>query len=253
MRKKINQILYRLELFILGRRPFNTIFSFNYHNISHIVKYLKKASEQIQPGSTIVDVGAGYSPYYELFQHKAAKYIAVDFVASLPPNESRNIIQVPGTSEKLPLETESADVILSNQVLEHVIDERLSVSESFRVLKKGGVFIGSVPHISPIHLEPYDYRRFTNYGLKLLFEEAGFKIISIEGNGGVHRAMALSVTMDWFLTTHKEGEPQVFRSRRHFLLFPITGFVNVLAMLLDYLIGDRKRSPSNYCWIAVKQ
>lgn len=237
----------------MGERPKNTIFSYNYHNITHIVKFLTKFSSSLKTKQVFLDVGAGSSPYFELFESKLDSFTVVDMEESLPKVEDRQIIQKIGFAENLPIESESIDVVMSNQVLEHVIDERKAVSESFRVLKKGGYFVGSVPHISPIHLEPYDYRRLTYYGLKKLLEDNGFDVVDIDGNGGVHKAMALSLTMDWFMKTHKEGGPQKFRGLLHLALFPITGFINIWAIVGDFIIGDRKRSPSNYCWIARKK
>lgn len=250
----IAKIYNRLTRFIMGRRPFNTIFSFNYHNIRPIVKFLNKTKSKIDSNDKIIlDVGAGASPYYELYQDVAGKYIVVDMKSALPVEETRDITQKVGVAEDLPIESESVDIVLSNQVLEHVLDERKAVQESFRVLKKGGLFIGSVPHISPIHLEPYDFRRFTYYGLKKILEDNDFKVLEIEGNGGAHKAMAMTLTMDWYLSINEEGKSQKFNGFRHTLFFLINGMMNVLGILGDKLLGDKKRSPSNYCWIAIKE
>lgn len=249
----LRKIINRLSPLVMGRRPFNTVFSFNYHNISHIVKFLKSYAADIKKKDTVLlDVGAGASPYYEILAPRIKEYIAVDMAEILPKVETRPILQKAGTAEKLPIADASVDIVMSNQVLEHVTDERAAVAESFRVLKSGGHFIGSVPHISPIHLEPWDFRRFTYYGLKQILENHGFEVIKIEGNGGVHRAMAMSVTMDWFLSKHKPGQPQRFRTGRHLLFAPITGFINIFAVVLDFLLSDKKRSPANYIWVARK-
>lgn len=250
----IKNIFNRLNVIIFGKRPFNTIFSFNYHNISHIVKFLNKSNSYIDTSNNILlDVGAGASPYYELFHDLVSSYIAVDMEAALPKNEKRAITHKIGTAECLPIDSDSIDIVMSNQVLEHVLDEKLAIQESFRVLKEGGFFIGSVPHISPIHLEPYDFRRFTFFGLKKILEDNGFKVLKIEGNGGVHKAIALTLTMDWFLSKREEGKPQKFLNYKHFAFFLLTGIINFLAIIGDKIIGDKKRSPSNYCWIAKKQ
>lgn len=249
MKKQIK----RLNDFIMGTRPNNTIFSFNYHNISHVVKYLKAFKNQVKTSDNVIlDVGCGASPYYELFEDITTKYIAVDMKESLPVTETRNIIQKIGFAEELPIESESVDIVLSNQVLEHVLDEREAVKESFRVLKKGGYFVGSVPHISPIHLEPYDFRRFTALGLEKLFQDNNFEIIDINGNGSVYKALALTMTMDWFLSSYEKDQSQRFHTAKHLALFWLTGWINILALLGDKIFGDKKRSPSNYCWIARK-
>lgn len=239
---------------ILGKRPYNTVFSFNYHNISHIVRFQKRVVKQhLSPDAgVLVDVGCGASPYYELFGPVVKAYHAVDMEEALPETENRPIKQHVGFAEDLPLADQMADVVISNQVLEHVLDERKAVAESYRILKPGGYFIGSVPHISPIHLEPYDFRRLTYLGLKKLLEDAGFEVLEIEGNGGVHKALAFTLTMDWFMNSFQEGRSQHFSTIKNLALFPLVGLINIMAIVGDAIVGDKKRSPSNYCWVARK-
>ena len=228
----LKKIYHGLTTLIMGKRPFNTIFSFNYHNIRPIVDFLIRAKKKISSqNNVLLDIGAGGSPYFDIFSDISKEYIAVDLETSLPADETRNIIQKVGTNEKLPIESKSVDIVLSNQVLEHVLDEKKAVEEVARVLKNGGIFIGSAPHISPIHLEPYDYRRFTRHGLKKLFEDYNFKVIEIEGNGGVHKAMAVTLTMDWYLSKAEEGKPQTFSNHKHLIFFPINGLINLIAIL----------------------
>lgn len=239
--------------FILGKRPYNTIFSFNYHNIRHIVEFLQNEVRclPVTP-HRILDVGGGAAPYHEFFAGKIAEYMVVDVENNLPQGDPRSLSFTNGVAEALPFPDESFDIVMSNQVLEHVNDERMAVSETYRVLKPGGSFIGSVPHVSPIHLEPHDFRRFTVLGLQKLLSDRGFKDISIEGNGGVHRAAAMMILMDWNLSTYVPGKSQRFSTRKHLLLFPVNGLVNGTAILMDALLGDKKRTPSNYCWKAIK-
>jgi len=52
-----------------------------------------------------------------------------------------------GASESLPFITDSFDVILSHEVLEHVRDDLRSIEEMVRVLKPGGVIVLFVPHL----------------------------------------------------------------------------------------------------------
>lgn len=48
--------------------------------------------------------------------------------------------------ETIPLDTESADAVISFEVLEHVGDESRALSEIFRILRPGGVLAMSVPN-----------------------------------------------------------------------------------------------------------
>lgn len=249
----MQQLFSVLNTFIMGKRPYNTVFSFNYHNISHITRFLQSAKASLpKQRLSFIDIGGGAAPYYTLFQEMIGQYTVADVQNDLPKGDNRNITFIKTFAEQLPVPDNSFDVVLSNQVFEHVQSPEKTAAESFRVLRNGGCIIGSVPHVSPIHLEPYDYRRFTEYGLRKTLEEAGFKHIKIEGNGGVFKAAALMILMDLTLSKRVDGKPQKFLTKKHFLLFPLSGFVNVSAVLLDGLFGDKKRSPSNYCWIAQK-
>ena len=49
-----------------------------------------------------------------------------------------------------------------------------------RVLKPNGKIIVSVPFCYPEHEKPYDFRRFTTFGLKKSFESAGFEDLNLE-------------------------------------------------------------------------
>jgi ubiquinone/menaquinone biosynthesis C-methylase UbiE len=63
------------------------------------------------------------------------------------------------------------------EVLEHVENPWKGVKESFRILKKEGLIIGSTPFIFPIHDEPYEFYRYTKYGLKKMFSKfSSFKV-----------------------------------------------------------------------------
>jgi SAM-dependent methyltransferase len=242
--------LYQL---IIGKHPYNTIFSFNYHNIHHIVNFNKKlVKEQIVPkNSRLLDVGGGASPYYEIFKNTVKEYVVLDLVNALPEAESRKIIQVAGYAENLPFENESFEIILCNQALEHVNDDLKVLREIYRVLKKEGLFIGSAPHISPIHLEPFDYRRFTWFGIEKMLNDQHFKILKIEGNGGIYKTIAITLLTDWFLSENK-GMDQKFNTFKHFILSPVTGFINTIALIADKVFKNKRRSASNYCWIAIK-
>jgi SAM-dependent methyltransferase len=61
------------------------------------------------------------------------------------------------------------DVIVMAEVLEHVTDPQAAVKGINHLLKPSGLLILTVPFIFPIHDRPYDYFRYTKYGLQLLF------------------------------------------------------------------------------------
>lgn len=79
--------------------------------------------------------------------------------------------------EKTEFEDEFFDVIVLNDVLEHTTDRIQSLSEMYRILKKGGVIIISTPHKGLFgFLDPYNYGYYLKKYLKFIYIPL-FKII----------------------------------------------------------------------------
>jgi SAM-dependent methyltransferase len=72
------------------------------------------------------------------------------------------------------LAAETHDFVLCFFTLEHVYDFANVVSESHRVLRKGGRFIGSVPFLVRFHPDPDDFFRFSHSAIERIFTEHGF-------------------------------------------------------------------------------
>lgn len=116
----------------------------------------------------------------------------VDRIGFVPGNEyicldlikSKNISLV-SDAHYLPFKNESFDCCILNAVLEHVREPNKILAEAYRVLKPNSVLWVSVPFLQHIHADPYDYRRFTNYGLKYEIETAGFTFINSYGAYGI--------------------------------------------------------------------
>ena len=83
----------------------------------------------------------------------------------------------------LPHTNASVDTVLLFNVLEHLYNFPLILSEIRRVLKSGGVLIGAVPFLVAYHPDPHDYWRFTQETLEKIFVTAGFSNIQIKPFG----------------------------------------------------------------------
>ncbi len=70
---------------------------------------------------------------------------------------------------------EQFDVILMDQVLEHVTEPDEALKNCNRMLKDGGYLWISVPFMYPYHPGPLDCWRFSKTGLRILLTKAGFK------------------------------------------------------------------------------
>lgn len=100
-------------------------------------------------GKLVLDVGAGQEQFGPRFREKGARYVAVDIEReSLRP--APEIGGVVGRGEDLPFAAASFDVVMSNNVLEHVRDPELLGDEMVRVVRPGGlVFISYTVWASP--------------------------------------------------------------------------------------------------------
>lgn len=135
------------------------------------------ASREVGRGAFILDVGAGSSPYRRFFQE--CRYISTD---SFLCNSDLGFV---ADAHELSVIDKSFDVVLSNQMLEHVADPERALREFYRVLKPGGKLILTAPQAWQLHQEPHHYFNFTKYGLALLFQRVGFQVKQIEARGGI--------------------------------------------------------------------
>jgi SAM-dependent methyltransferase len=139
-------------------------------------------------GDIVLDVGCGVQPY-RLLLAGFARYVGFD---SPSPSDSGGGADVYGDAAALPFAPSCADAVVCTEVIEHVRDPLTLLEEIRRVLKAGGTLILSVPFTWHIHDEPRDYWRFTEFGLRLLAERAGFAIVSLRPTNGFLGAMLQS-------------------------------------------------------------
>lgn len=121
----------------------------------------------------LLDVGCGSKPYQELFS--VDRYVGLDIDSENSRN--RGIADYFYDGKDFPFENESFDAILCSQVLEHVFNPEDFLSEVNRVLRPGGKALFTVPFVWDEHEQPYDYARYSTFGLVALFEKSKFNVI----------------------------------------------------------------------------
>lgn len=63
------------------------------------------------------------------------------------------------------------DTVVICEVLEHLYAPHMGIETVFSILKPGGKLVLTTPFVLPLHDRPYDYFRFTKYGLMHLLEK----------------------------------------------------------------------------------
>ena len=89
----------------------------------------------------------------------------------------------------IPLEDGTVDQILSDTVLEHVLDPLGAVNEMQRLLKSGGLVYATLPFLYPFHSSPSDYQRWTKEGALKLFKD--FELVEIGVRAGPFSALTV--------------------------------------------------------------
>lgn len=153
----------------------------------YITRFVGEVAERLPPGILLLDAGAGECAYKRFFPH--CRYVAMDLAIGEMAWNYANLDSF-SRLDRLPLADGSVDAVLCTQVLEHLDRPRESVGEFFRVLKPGGVLYLTVPMAQAEHQAPYDYFRYTSFGLRAICRDAGFEVVELEPLGGLPTRLA---------------------------------------------------------------
>ena len=194
----------------------------------------------------LYDLGCGESPYRNFFLQHADKYIGVDWSGSFHEITADIVADL---NKVLPIESEVADTIISLSVMEHLSEPQVMLNEAYRILKPEGHIILQVPWQWHIHEAPYDFFRFTPYGLKNLFDKAGFQDIVVKPQSGFFSTWILKA--NYFSTRFIRG-PKFIAWFVKMALLPIWTIGQWLAPFLDKLDKNWEAESTGYFVTAKK-
>ncbi len=92
---------------------------------------------------------------------------------------------------------EQYDVIIAEQVFEHLLWPYRAVRNVHSMLKGGGHFLVTTPFLVKVHGHPIDCSRWTPLGLKYLLAEGGFPLGAISTESWGSRRCAISMFRRW--------------------------------------------------------
>jgi SAM-dependent methyltransferase len=138
----------------------------NYLHLSDLLIALQKVASSLTV--RVLDYGAGVSPYRPLFPH--AHYERADIA------DVAGVEYVLARDGSLSAPSGTFDLVLSTQVLEHVHNPALYLSECSRVLRSAGTLALSTHGLFEDHGCPYDFQRWTADGLRRDVLAAGLAV-----------------------------------------------------------------------------
>ena len=137
--------------------------------------YLDKALSEASFNGKVLDVGGKKDNKRGTFRPPLDKVKSWEY---LNIDESTNPDYL-CSADNIPVADSSFDVILLCEVLEHLEKPEDVLKECYRVLKKDGIIIITMPFLFPIHADPYDFQRWTSFKLDKEVTTIGFKNIVI--------------------------------------------------------------------------
>ena len=151
-----------------------------------------------------LDLGCGNGPHRAFLEQAGAQWIGCDYAASTDPattarhGTSLDAQVVKYDGRQLPFSDHEFDVVWSWQALEHIQEPELTFAEIARVLRPGGLFIGSTSFLEPYHAQStYSY---TPYGFKLICERHDMELSvcspSLDGLSYIAKRISVILGLD---------------------------------------------------------
>ena len=155
--------------------------------------YLSSETKILQDGGDLLHISPEFCFYQKLKNNKNINYHPVDKFEPgydyLSLTKDFDLLGEPSAAEKY-------DFIICNHVLEHIKEDRLAISHLYKLLKKGGEAILSVPIlknnlptyeddsiVSPQerkkHFGQWDHVRYYGVDIRNRFEQAGFQVKTV--------------------------------------------------------------------------
>jgi SAM-dependent methyltransferase len=122
--------------------------------------FLSVMQEQLPYSARVLDLGCGPKDQKAPIEHLRHRYLGVDF-----DSQDADLLV---DAHALPFQSQSFDCIFSYAVLEHLHNPFVAMTEVARVLKPGGLFLGTVSQGEPFHAS---YFHHTAWGLLSLLSQ----------------------------------------------------------------------------------
>lgn len=151
----------------------------------YVDAFYTRSIRLFQPGMRLLDIGGKKKNKRGAFNVENYQ-LQVEYVNIGPETEPDYLCD----AAAIPVPDNSYDGVICSEVLEHVRDPKAVITEMYRLLKKGGQALITVPFMVHFHPDPCDYGRYTESYWYAVAEETGFKVTHFEYHGTIYALMA---------------------------------------------------------------
>jgi SAM-dependent methyltransferase len=185
---------------------------------------IKEFSNEIN--GRILDVGCGTKPYEKFFSF--TEYVGLEYDTGI--DQDKKTADYYYSGDTFPFDDKSFDSAICNQVLEHVFNSGVFLSEINRILKPSGKLLLTVPFVWDEHEQPYDFARYSSFGLNHILSEKGFKVYHQKKTVPDFRTIIQLANAYFYKITR--GIPVLKQIVQILLIFPVTLAGIIISLIL---------------------
>lgn len=204
-------------------------------------KFVERVASLTLPTKRLLDAGAGESQYKKYFTH--VEYISQDSEVG-DNNWDYSQINIISEIYNIPVKDGSFDYILCTQVLEHLKYPNKAFAEFSRIIKDGGLLFLTCPLTWKEHQKPNDFFRYTQYSLKMLAEDNGFKVVEMNKVGGKFITIT-RLMIDLNLILRIKNKPLLYLGMA--ILYPFSFIIGLIGYCLDFIDRDKDLTLQYEC------
>jgi SAM-dependent methyltransferase len=146
----------------------------------------------IPEGSRVLNIGSG-GEVMDVIKKAMRPHVQIVSTDIDPARKPDVVDDITDTK----IDPESFDYIICAEVMEHVNEPFKAAENIHNILRHGGKAFVSTPFQFPLHDAPYDYFRYTEFGLKNIFNR--FRVAEVRPRGTWGSAILLLVLRSlWF-------------------------------------------------------
>lgn len=209
---------------------------------------------KLREGALVLDAGAGNKIYARKFSRQTYESADFEQVDKKYGAETTYVCDL----RQIPVPNSHYDAIVCTQVMEHLPEPLAVLQEFHRILKPGGIIFWSAPLWFEEHEQPYDFYRYTQFGMKYLFAASHLEILEMRWLDGymgsvAHQFRLMKRNLPRSPRGYGGGPIGLLTFMAFMLLWPLLPVLRLAAAYADSKVRfTAKGLPINYLAILTK-